>query len=128
MSTILSGDKLKVLRSISVNTGLALQKRTASTVDANVKTGTIISSPGSRFSVRTARCRAAVPLLNETAYFTPIKSPSSPSNSEALVPPVSQREFKASTTVFLSSSVIHGTKKGRFTFIFNLLSTEIPNV
>ena len=62
---------LNVFWSMSAKTGLAPTKRGALAVAANVKTGTITSSPGPMFKARIARCKAAVQLFTATACFMP---------------------------------------------------------
>jgi len=65
------GDMLNVFSSMSAKTGLAPTKMGAFAVAANVKTGTITSSPGPMFKARIARCKAAVQLFTAIACFVP---------------------------------------------------------
>ena len=67
-----AGEMLKVLGSMSVKTGVALQKRMGVALPIKVKGVVMTSVPGAMLWANRARWMAVVPLEQAIACFTPI--------------------------------------------------------
>ena len=113
-AAISSGSILNVSGSMSTNTGLAKRWVTHVAVEANVKLGSMTSSPGCRSMVIMARSSAEVQEVTSSTRGTPRRSCSTFSNSRHCrpSPPICPARITA-VTAAMSSSVIHGLHNGR---------------
>ena len=85
-ASMVSGVMLPVSGSMSAKTGRSPTATIADAVAMNVWGVVITSDPGGRSSARSASSRASVPFATNTAWFSPVKSANSRSNSRPSAP------------------------------------------
>ena len=114
-----AGESVKVSGSMSANTGVAPVMATALAVAANVKEGTITSSPGPIPAASSPRCRAEVPELRAIARVPgTIWRANSSSNASTWGPCAIIPVRMTRATALISSSPMRGRAggmKGRVT-------------
>jgi len=107
-----SGDRQRFALSTSAKTGVAPLNATAWTVDANVRGGTMTSSPGDSVNAANARCNAAVHELVATTCVAPRNEPNSCSNAAVSGPDAVQPRRRTRAVASASRSSYSGRKTG----------------